>query len=191
MLELFEGEPLDRVIRSGRPLTVLQKIDIIFQVSEALQYTHGKGIVHCNVKPGNIMLLPDGNIKLVGFETACPLDQAMTETGKFVGTLLYMSPEQLRGEPTDERTGIFCLGVTFYHLLEGKLPFEGATMTESATKILLEAPPPSQQANQLCLPDLQAIFDKALAKQKHLRYQSCAEFSQDLMRLRPHLKLQA
>ena len=192
-LELLDGEMLDSIIRSGRALTLLQKIDIILQISEALQYVHDKGIVHRNVKPGNVMLLRDGKIKLVDFECACRLDDAITETpesGKIVGTLAYMSPEQLGGEPSDGRTDVFCLGATFYHLLEGELPFEGANMTEWATKILRDPPPRSKRADDLRLPELQAIFDKALAKEKRVRYQSCAEFSEDLMLLRRRLEFQ-
>ena len=190
-LELLEGEMLDAIIRSGRPLTVLQKVDIILQVSAALQYLHSQGIVHRNVKPSVVMLLPDGKVKLVDFECACLLDHASAETGKFVGTPAYMSPEQLKGEAIDGRTDVFSLGATFYHLLEDKLPFGGATLTESAMNVLRDPPPRSKRADQLRLPDLQAIFDKALAKQKRLRYRSCAKFSEDLMLLRRRLEFQA
>jgi eukaryotic-like serine/threonine-protein kinase len=190
--EFFDAEPLDSIIRAGTALTFLQKLDIVLQVSEALQYAHAKGIVHRNVKPHNIMLLRDGKVKLVGFEMAYgPGDANRRGTGKLAGTLLFMAPETLRGQPIDRRTDIFSLGVTFYQLVEGELPFQGESTRDLLGEILDESTPRSRQAHDLRLPELQAIFDKALAKQKDARYQSCSEFSEDILRLRRRLKPEA
>jgi epoxide hydrolase 4 len=189
--EFLEGEFLDSVIRSAAALTFSQKLDVILQVSEALQHIHAGGIVHRDIKPANIMLLRDGNVKLVGFDTACPAGQEFPEHGPIVGTLPFMSPEMVSGEGVDQRAEIFSLGVTFYQLVNGNLPFEGATPRETAIKILHEPPHRSNEASDLRLPDLQAIFDKVLAKQKDLRYQSCSEFREDVDRLRRRLTAEA
>jgi len=190
-MEWLDGEPLDSTIRLGTPLTLLQKIDIILQVSGALQCVHDTGIVHRDLKPHNIVLLRDGRVKLVGFHLACLASQAIAEPGKLVGTLAFMSPEALLGQPIDRRADIFSLGATFYELVDGNWPFEGAGLQDMATKILHEPPRRSKQAYELRLPELQAIFDKALAKQKDLRYQSCTEFSEDVVRLRRRLEREA
>lgn len=188
--EYLEGEFLDSVTRTGSTLTLLQKLDIIVEVSEALQYVHTKGIIHHNVKPSNVMLLRDGKVKLVGFEAACPAGQAITGTaGGVTGTMPFTSPEILLGQGADQQADIFALGVTFFQLVEGNLPFEGANSPEIATKILHEPPSRSHQARDLHLPELQATFDKALAKQKDQRYRDCSDFREDLIRLRQRLEL--
>jgi serine/threonine protein kinase len=110
VMEYLDGEQLDCTIRRYAALTVLQKIDIIVQVSKALQYAHERGIFHRDVKPGNIMLTRDGSVKVVDFGIAHLADHTITRTGLVLGTVSYMSPEQLNGEPVDARSDIFSLG---------------------------------------------------------------------------------
>jgi serine/threonine protein kinase len=190
VMEYLDGEPLDCTIRANIALTVLQKIDIILQVSKALQYAHERGIVHRDVKPGNIMLMRDGNVKVVDFGIAHLADHTITRTGLVLGTVSYMSPEQLNGEPVDARTDIFSLGIVFYLLLTGKLPFEGASTAETMMKILLEPPPRLAQFGDVNPPELQPIIDRALAKQREERYQTCAEMAEGLVRVRNRIGMQ-
>jgi len=184
VMEFLDGVPLHNIIYERTPLSVPQKIDIILQVSKALQYAHQKGIVHRDIKPGNILVMRDGTVKVVDFGLAhLSGSDTITRTGVLIGTFSFMSPEQLNGEPVDARTDIFALGIVFYLLLTGKPPFEGSSAAETINKILLEPPPRLEHYRNVNQPELQPVLDKALAKEKEARYQSCAELSQDLSRL--------
>lgn len=188
-MEYLDGEPLDRLIRNRAPLTVLEKVDIILQVAKALQYAHDKGVIHRDVKPGNIMRMGDGSVKVVDFGIAHLADQTITKTGMVLGTLAYLAPEQLNGEGIDRRTDIFSLGVVLYQLLSGRLPFEGASTAEVMRKILLEAPPPLPPMDDVNRPELQPIINRALAKQRDRRYQTCAELGGELAGVRSWIEL--
>jgi serine/threonine protein kinase len=190
-MEFLDGKPLDQVIRNHVSLSVPQKIDIILEVAKALQYAHDKGVIHRDVKPGNIMRLRDGSVKVVDFGIAHLADQTITKTGMVMGTLGYLAPEQLNGEGIDRRTDIFSLGVVLYELLSGRLPFEGSKPAEVIKKILLEAPAPLPSTGDANLPELQPIVYKALTKRKEQRYQTCSEFADALTRLRKKLEVQS
>ncbi|MDR3748824.1 MAG: serine/threonine-protein kinase [Acidobacteriota bacterium] len=191
VMEFLDGEPLDRTIREHTPMTVLQKIDIILQVTKALQYAHGRGIVHRDIKPANIMMMRDGSAKVVDFGMAHLADETITRSGVLLGTVSFMSPEQLNGEPADGRTDIFSVGIVFYLLLTGKSPFEGISTAETITKILLEQPARLEQSSSVNQPELQPILDKALAKRKEDRYQTCSEMYDALSRVRKRYETQA
>lgn len=188
-MELVEGESLDSVIRTGRPLTLLQRLGIISQIAGALQFAHDHGVLHQDVKPGNIILLQDGNAKLGGLEAPYFELMNLESPRPRMGTVVYMAPEVINGEAVDGRAAVFSLGCTFYEFLEGRKPFEADSITQVILKILRDPPSQSQKARDLDLPELQRIFDKALAKPKDSRYQSCAELRQDLERLRKRIEL--
>lgn len=185
-MEFLDGDPLDCLIRNRVPLTLPDKVDIVLQVAKALQYAHGRGAIHRDIKPGNIVRLRDGTVKVVDFGIAHLADQTITKTGMVLGTLAYLAPEQLRGEAIDRRTDIFSLGVVLYQLLSGKLPFEGTNTAEVMMKILLESPPSLAKVGNVTPPELEPIVDKALAKRKEDRYQSCAELIEALELWRKH-----
>ena len=183
-MEFLDGEPLDHVIRKGTALTLADKTNIVLQVAKALQYAHAKGVIHRDIKPGNIMCMADGTVKVVDFGIAHLADQTITQTGVALGTLPYLAPEQLNGEGVDGRTDIFSLGVVLYQLLTGKLPFEGANTAETISRILLDSPPLLSSECTKKSPELQIITDKALAKKKEARFQTCLEMAEALAQLR-------
>src|SRR5438270_245597 len=129
VMELLDGEDLERIIASRRPLSLLERLSIIVQAASALHHAHASGIVHRDVKPANIMLLRDGVVKIMDFGIAL-LTQAtaarITPKGSLIGTFPYMSPEQFYGTPSDVLTDIFAYGVTCYKLLTGTHPFQAA-----------------------------------------------------------------
>jgi serine/threonine protein kinase len=192
VMEFLDGEPLHRIIYEHAPISLPQKVDIIIQVAKALQYAHQKGIIHRDIKPGNILVLRDGTVKVVDFGLAhLAGSDTITRTGVLVGTFSFMSPEQLNGEPVDARTDIFALGIVFYLLLTGKPPFEGNSAAETINKILLEPPARLEHFQNVNQPELQPVLDKALAKRKEARYQSCSELSEDLSRFRKKFETEA
>ena len=191
VMEYVAGETLDRTIRTGVALTLLRKIDIMLQVAQALQYAHEKGIVYRDIKPCDIMLTQDGSVKVGDYHTDVEYlsDQTISPTGQLVGTITYMSPEQLNGHPVDAYTNIFSWGVVLYQLLTGELPFQGADLTETVGKILREPPPRLPPTTDVNSPDLQPIIDKALAKNRGERYQTCSEIENDLSRFHRRIEL--
>ncbi len=187
-MELIAGESLDSLIRNSSPLSLLKQIDIVRQISGALQFAHEQGVIHRDVKPGNILVSKTGTATLVGLTP--PYSELINlECSWPVGTIAYMAPEMFNGDAPDGRSDVFSLGCTFYELVEGRRPFEGDTLTDVLIKILRDPPLPSTKARDLRLPELQHVFDKGLAKEKNLRYQSCAEFSWDLDLLRDRIAI--
>jgi len=182
-MEFLEGSALDDLLARGMAGDSLEKIEIVIQVAKALQHAHSKGVIHRDIKPANIMRLTDGTVKVVDFGIAHLANQTMTGTGVLLGTLAYLSPEQLNGEGVDHRTDIFSLGIVLYEMFSGSLPFAGPTPAETMRKILLEPPPALDRRVADYPPALQGILDKALAKNQAERYQSCAEMIADLTRL--------
>jgi serine/threonine protein kinase len=176
-MEFLDGEPLDRVIRDQKPLTNFEKCGIVVQVANALHYAHEKGVIHRDVKPANIMRMNDGSVKVVDFGIVHLADQTITKSGMVLGTLNYLAPEQLNGEGIDRRTDIFSLGVVLYQLLSGRLPFEGASTAETMMKILMQPAPAFPSIEDSTPREFQLILDKALAKKRDDRFQTCLELA--------------
>ena len=188
VMQYLEGETLDSVLLNRRPLVLLDKINIMIQVCQGLSYAHRRGVVHRDIKPANIMLSKDGGVKILDFGIAYVGDRSVTTTGQIVGTLSYMSPEQISGNPVDARTDLFSVGVVLYQLFTGHLPFEGETTATTLLKILHDPPPPLGKFLVSYPPELEHILLRALAKATADRYGSAEEFALDLGRLQGQLK---
>jgi serine/threonine-protein kinase len=142
-MEYIEGETLERVINERGALPWRQVVELGIQVCEALHYAHERGVVHRDLKPSNLMLTADGKVKLTDFGIAKDLDAtALTATGRTLGTAAYMAPEQIKGTPSiSHKTDLYALGIVFYQLLTGKMPFEGNTPVVLMHCHLNEPPP--------------------------------------------------
>ncbi|HEY4597750.1 MAG TPA: serine/threonine-protein kinase, partial [Thermoanaerobaculia bacterium] len=182
-MALCEGETLrDRIARG--PLPVGEAVEIAEQVAAGLARAHGRGIVHRDVKPGNVIVAPDGRVKLVDFGIAKLSDQSrLTRAGTTVGTAGYMSPEQLHGEEPDPRTDVWSLGVVIYEMVTGHSPFEAESETEMVKAILRRAQRPMAVFRPGVPPALERIVERALAKRLEDRTASMDAMSAELRSL--------
>ncbi len=163
-MELLPGADLETLVRSGEPLLLTEKLDIIAQVCRGLAYAHEHQIVHRDIKPSNIRLLDDGTAKIMDFGIAKLAGTSLTKTGMMIGTVHYMSPEQVRARPLDGRSDIFSVGVILYDLLAGRRPFVGEDATQVLFGIVNTEPPPLGTDLGEAGPRLEAIVARALSK---------------------------
>jgi Tol biopolymer transport system component len=197
--EYVEGRTLQGVIH-GEPLKTEEALSVAAQVAEALSAAHAAGIVHRDIKPDNIMLRPDGYVKVLDFgiakltEPASSADGAhssaakgQTETGAVVGTVAYMSPEQALGRPVDQRTDVFNLGLVLYELLTGTHPFRRDSNAATFDAILNRDPPPPKLRDAEAAPELERVLLRALEKDRELRYQTASDLRAELKRLQRRL----
>ena len=183
VMELLDGEDLDRAIRSGRTLTLLQKMLIMSEVAEGLNYAHSRGVVHRDVKPGNVMLLANGGVKIMDFGIALvsrATGQRLTPQGTIMGSFRYMAPEQFEGLPSDTLCDIFAFGVIYYELLTGRHPFEAPEAAALMRKIIRAEPPPIRELCPDCPGRLDQIVHRLLNKDRDQRYQSLEELQFDV-----------
>src|SRR5215472_7740829 len=138
VMEYLDGESLDSVISTRRQLSNVEKIDVMIEVCRGLSYAHHRGIVHRDIKPANIMVCQGGGVKIVDFGIAHFGDKNVTRTGQIVGSISYMSPEQVNGRTVDARTDIFSTGIVLYQLLTSALPFDGDNAASTLLKIVNE-----------------------------------------------------
>jgi tetratricopeptide (TPR) repeat protein len=184
VMEYLEGVSLDAMIASGRAIPLVEKLGIILQVCSGLTYAHKQGLVHRDIKPANIVILGDGTAKIVDFGIALLGGSRLTRTGHVVGSLNYMSPEQLSGNvEVDARTDVYSTGVVLFQLLTGVLPFDGGTTAATLKKILQDPPPPLTNYMPDRPEELEGILGKALAKNRDERYPSPEDFAFDLARV--------
>jgi predicted Ser/Thr protein kinase len=185
-MEYIEGRELTKYIEQYGKLDVGYALRVTIQVANALGHAFDKGIVHRDIKPDNIMVTPTGVAKLVDFGLAKSFTSSgqsgLTAPGEGMGTLAYMPPEQLDNAlMADQRSDIYSLGASFYHMLAGKRPFEEKTTRSFILKILNQMPPPVRVLNPAVPPEIQTIIEKAMAKAPEDRYQKPQEFEADLV----------
>ena len=207
VMELLEGQTLAQMI-GRQPFPLDQVLTLGIQIADALESAHAKGIVHRDIKPANIFVNSRGQAKILDFGLAKvdrprsaaggdgPMSQMQTSGGRdeltavgtTLGTVSYMSPEQARGQLTDARTDLFSFGTVLYQMTTGVLPFAGDTTAVIYEGILNREPPPVTQLNPALPPDVSRLVDKALEKDRNLRYQTATELKTDLVRLKRDLE---
>src|SRR5262245_14582689 len=203
VMELLEGQTLSQ--KMGRAFPISDILEHGIQIADALESAHSKGIVHRDLKPANLVLTQRGQLKILDFGLAkiesarrgtdrdsSQIDTLMgasplTSAGAVLGTVFYMSPEQARGQLTDPRTDLFSLGAVLYQMATGALPFPGDTQPVVFEAILNRPPKPLSEANPSMPAELGRILEKALEKDRNLRYQTATELKTDLLRLKRDL----
>lgn len=192
-MEFVEGRPMDEILKSGEQLSLTERFRILLGIGEALDHAHSKGITHRDIKPGNIMIALDGRPKLMDFGIAKREDASLTQTGTFLGTPSYASPEQIREGIVDSRSDIFSFGVMAFEFFVGKTPFPGSSINTILYKIVNEPPAMPDPPLEGTFPEAwKRIFEKVLAKRPQDRFGSCTEFLNELAKaftaLDPNLK---
>ncbi|TCC11831.1 Stk1 family PASTA domain-containing Ser/Thr kinase [Kribbella soli] len=186
VMELVTGKTLRDLIREGRKIMPERALEITSGVLEALDYSHRAGIVHRDIKPGNVMLTPQGQVKVMDFGIAravADTSSTMTQTAAVIGTAQYLSPEQARGETVDARSDLYSTGCLLYELLTGRPPFVGESPVSVAYQHVREQPLPPSSFDPDIPPEVDAVVLKALAKSREERYQSASEMRADIHRV--------
>ncbi len=179
-MEYLEGESLETFARKENLLPIRKGIDVTAQVCDALAYAHNHGIVHRDIKPANIMILKNGLVKVTDFGIARATASSKTRTGVIKGTPYYMSPEQISGMKVDGRSDIFSLGIVFYQLLTGELPFGGENLAAIMYQITTVEPEPPTTHNPKIYKAAVAILNRALEKSLESRYQNAKQMGDHL-----------
>ncbi|MGH3101935.1 MAG: protein kinase domain-containing protein, partial [Thermoleophilia bacterium] len=180
------------VIRAEGPLYPERAAEICADVCSALIAAHARGLIHRDIKPGNVMLTPEGKVKVMDFGIArATTSETITQTAAVVGTAQYISPEQAQGQTVDYRSDLYSVGCCLYEMLTGTVPFTGATPVAIAYRHVREDPTPPRMLNPDVPAPLEAICLKAMAKLPDNRYQTAAEMHDDLERFRNGQPVQA
>jgi serine/threonine-protein kinase len=179
-MELLQGTELkDRMVAGPMPLD--EALDIAAQVALALSVAHARGVVHRDVKPGNIMLLAEGHAKIMDFGIArMKSSDVRTQSGTMMGSPKYMSPEQVGGHPVDHRSDIFSLGVLLYEMLSGRPAFTGDNLGALLNAIMRASPVPLSEVRSEVPPSVDTVIARAMQKNPEARYQDAAEMARDL-----------
>lgn len=187
VMELVHGITLRQLIDRDGALPVPEAADIAYQVADALAVAHARGLVHRDVKPGNVLVQPDGRVKVTDFGIAKAADsggEELTRTGMVVGTARYLAPEQVDGRVVDERVDIYSLGLVLYEMLCGRAPFEADTDIATAVARLTAPPSPIRLECPAVSPGLEIVIDRALARDPAERWPSALAFRDALAQYR-------
>jgi serine/threonine protein kinase/cytochrome c-type biogenesis protein CcmH/NrfG len=197
VMELVDGRRLDEIIEPGG-LPAAQALDVAIALADALVTAHSRGIVHRDLKPANVMITRDGRPKVLDFglariddgsaqiesSQALTVQSPVSSAGQVVGTVPYMAPEQVRGEPSDARTDLFALGVVLYEMLTGSRPFGGSTPADVTSSILRDRPTPVVDLRTDLPDELQEVVSRCLEKDRERRYETARAVRADLERIR-------
>jgi beta-lactam-binding protein with PASTA domain/tRNA A-37 threonylcarbamoyl transferase component Bud32 len=186
VMEFVDGRPLSSILRTAGPLHPDRAVEIAADVAAALAYAHRHGVVHRDVKPGNVLITDEGTVKVTdfGIARAVNTEESLTQTGAVMGTATYFSPEQAEGIAVDSRSDIYSLGVVLFEMVTGRPPFVGESPVSVASKHVRENPPAPREINPGVPPDLEAIILKCMAKSPDYRYATGDDLRVDLMRFR-------
>jgi tetratricopeptide (TPR) repeat protein/predicted Ser/Thr protein kinase len=182
-MEFIEGTDLEKIIQNKEPYSMEWKLDVLRQVCNGLAHAHRNGIVHRDVKPANIRVTPEGEVKIMDFGIAHLQSSTLTKSGPVLGTVHYMAPEQLDGKKVDHRADIFSVGAIAYELIAYRRPFDGDSLTAVMFKVMHEAPDRDGLPQTDYSPGLERIVLRALARDLGERYPSLDEMHDDLERL--------
>jgi eukaryotic-like serine/threonine-protein kinase len=182
-MEYLDGRNLKELVVARGPLPIPDAIAATRQVLAALRFAHRKGVVHRDIKPHNVMADADGRLKVTDFGIARAGVSQMTEAGSIIGTAQYLSPEQARGAPVDQRSDLYSMGVVLYEMLTGQVPFTGESPVEIAMKHLSDTPRPPSLLRPDIPPDLDMVVLRALAKNPEDRFQAAEEMDAELGRV--------
>jgi serine/threonine-protein kinase len=181
VMEFVDGHSCAEILRDRGPLGPRDAVDILAQACRGLDYAHRNGVVHRDVKPGNLLRNTDGVVKLADFGIAKAAEQSdITKVGSVLGTAAYLSPEQARGEPAGPASDLYALGVVAYQLMAGRLPYEAASLTDLARLQESGAPEPLNELARDVPPALAAVVLRALARDPERRYADAAEMEDAL-----------
>ncbi len=172
--EFLTGFDLDHLLNNGVLGDLNAVSSVLLQVAEGLRHAHQRGIIHRDIKPSNIRILEDGTVKIMDFGIAKSLEGGsnLTQTGIALGTAGYLAPEQIQGEPVDQRTDIFSLGVVGYELITGSKPFKGSSLSNVLYRILNDEPENPKVLTPTCPPELEEVITKCLRKDPNHRFQT-------------------
>ncbi len=191
VMEYVDGQDLKQIIRAEAPLPLQRAVDITVQMCAALSAAHRAGLVHCDVKPQNVLVTPDGRVKVTDFGIARVLSQASTHiTDTVWGTPHYISPEQAAGQSPTPVSDVYAVGVVLYEMLAGRLPFEGETHTQLALAHMRDEPPPLVALNPAVPPHIDQIVRKVMSKEPSARYRTADQLATILIEYR-HVAEQA
>ncbi|NNE74573.1 MAG: serine/threonine protein kinase, partial [Acidimicrobiales bacterium] len=192
VMEYVEGRSLAEILRAEGPLHPDRAAEIATDVAAALSFAHRNGLVHRDIKPGNVLVAPDGHVKVADFGIATAIagpageaaDDDLTRTGMVMGTATYFSPEQAQGKAVDPRSDLYSLGVVLYEMLVGQPPFKGESPVAIAYQHVTEVPKAPKEHKPDIAASISAITMKSLAKKRANRYPSAEDFRSDLRRYR-------
>src|SRR5580698_10037650 len=184
VMEFVDGRPLSALLRATGAIDSVRAAEIGAPVAAALSYAHRHGVIHRDVKPGNVLITEDGQVKVTdfGIARAVNTEESLTQTGAVMGTAAYFSPEQAEGLGVDARSDIYSLGVVLYEMAVGRPPFTGDSPVAVASKHVRDQPVLPREANPTVPPALEAVIMKAMAKNPDDRYASAEELRADLLR---------